>query len=423
MGQTVKTKILIRNDTAENWAKANPVLSRGEMGVEIDTRKFKFGDNTTAWKALEYASCSGGKVINVENNDGQYASDSEALDSIAEDIIEPGDIAVVKTRSNSKLINTSSYQYSPVGSNLEWVAIDGNVDASKVILNKDIILAGSYTNVGNINKGNAASVKYDAKGKSVQDLLVEMLSKKQQPNVTAPSHTITLTNAGATMASEYESGTTIHPRYSISFNPGSYTYGPSTGVIANGYTVKDNKNNSGNTVDGNLGTGVTLNDGDTYQITTSSVSYDAGTVAHDNLGGESYPIKQIAAGSTQNVQSNTVKTYRNMYVGYSSKTTGFTSADIKGLTSIQAVKTGAYTFNTLAENTEAKSIVVAVLATSGIILKKVVMPSSSNADCTAKFVKQSTTVSVLNKADQAAEYNIWVYAPAKMDGTYSITMG
>lgn len=421
MGQTVKTKILIRNDTADNWADVNPVLSRGEMGVEIDTRKFKFGDNTTAWNNLEYASCSGGKVINVENTNG--LSDSDAIEQSTEaGNADPGDIAVVNTYSGGKLINTSSYQYSPVGSNLKWVAIDGKVDASKVILNKDITLAGSYTSVGNINKGNAAFVPYAAKGKSVQDLLVEMLSKRQQPSKTEPSHTLTLKNADATMASEYESGTTIHPRYSISFNAGSYSYDSSTGVTAQSYSVTDNQSHSSTTQTGNFGE-VVLNDGDTYQITSSVVNYSDGTVAHDNLGDISDPAVQITAGTTDIQKSKTVTSYRNMYVGYSSKTTGFTSADIKGLTSIQTVKTGAYTFNTLAENTEAKSIVVAALATSNIILKKVVMPSSANADCTAKFVKQSTTVNVLNKADQAAEYNIWVYAPAKMDGTYSITMG
>ena len=417
----VKTRIQIRNDSATNWATTNPILIKGEMGVEADTRKFKFGDGNTHWNDLDYASCSGGRVINIENN-GQYQSDAAAIEASAEaGNADPGDIAVVKTYSNTKLINTSSYQYSPVGNELKWVAIDGNVDASKVILNKDIMLAGSYTSVGNINKGNAASVKYEAKGKSVQDLLVEMLSKKQQPSKTEPSHTLTLTNAGATMASEYESGTTIHPRYSISFNAGSYSYDSSTGVTAQSYSVTDNQSHSGTTQTGNLGE-VVLNDGITYQITSSSVNYSAGNVARDNLGDASSPAIQIAAGTTAPKSSITVTSYRNMYVGYSSKTTGFTSADIKGLTSIQAVKNAARTFNTLAENTSAASIVVAA-PTGTRTLNRVVMPSSANADCTASFVKQSTTVDVLNAASQTAKYDIWVYAPAKMGGTYSITMG
>ena len=54
------TKIIQRHDTAANWASANPVLAQGEMGIEDDTRKFKFGDGTTAWAGLPYASSEGG---------------------------------------------------------------------------------------------------------------------------------------------------------------------------------------------------------------------------------------------------------------------------------------------------------------------------------------------------------------------------
>lgn len=48
-------RIQLKGDTAQNWRTNNPVLLRTEMGVENDTRKFKFGDGTTAWNDLEYA--------------------------------------------------------------------------------------------------------------------------------------------------------------------------------------------------------------------------------------------------------------------------------------------------------------------------------------------------------------------------------
>ena len=37
---TLDVKIQIRNDTKNNWTTQNPVLLKGEMGVETDTRKF-----------------------------------------------------------------------------------------------------------------------------------------------------------------------------------------------------------------------------------------------------------------------------------------------------------------------------------------------------------------------------------------------
>ena len=54
------TKIIQRHDTAANWASVNPILAQGEMGIETDTRKFKFGDGATAWTNLAYASSEGG---------------------------------------------------------------------------------------------------------------------------------------------------------------------------------------------------------------------------------------------------------------------------------------------------------------------------------------------------------------------------
>lgn len=50
------SKIQIRNDTAANWKAANPVLLKGEVGIEIDTRKMKVGDGISQWTALKYIS-------------------------------------------------------------------------------------------------------------------------------------------------------------------------------------------------------------------------------------------------------------------------------------------------------------------------------------------------------------------------------
>ena len=54
------TKIIQRHDTAANWTSINPVLAAGEMGVETDTNKFKFGDGVTVWNSLAYAAGEGG---------------------------------------------------------------------------------------------------------------------------------------------------------------------------------------------------------------------------------------------------------------------------------------------------------------------------------------------------------------------------
>ena len=53
--KTLKGKFLPQYRTAAQWSAADTVLLRGEIGVESDTRKFKFGDGTTSWNNLGYA--------------------------------------------------------------------------------------------------------------------------------------------------------------------------------------------------------------------------------------------------------------------------------------------------------------------------------------------------------------------------------
>jgi hypothetical protein len=41
-------------DTSANWAAGNPVLAPREIGLELDTRRFKVGDGVTPWTSLPY---------------------------------------------------------------------------------------------------------------------------------------------------------------------------------------------------------------------------------------------------------------------------------------------------------------------------------------------------------------------------------
>lgn len=48
------SQIQLRRDTAATWTSANPTLASGEVGLETDTNKIKFGDGVTAWTSLGY---------------------------------------------------------------------------------------------------------------------------------------------------------------------------------------------------------------------------------------------------------------------------------------------------------------------------------------------------------------------------------
>lgn len=49
-------RIQLRRDSSDNWALNNPTLFEGEVGIETDTRKQKFGNGSTAWLELPYAT-------------------------------------------------------------------------------------------------------------------------------------------------------------------------------------------------------------------------------------------------------------------------------------------------------------------------------------------------------------------------------
>ena len=55
----MSVRIQLRRDTAANWTATNPTLTQGEPGYETDTGKIKYGDGTTAWNSLSYATTGG----------------------------------------------------------------------------------------------------------------------------------------------------------------------------------------------------------------------------------------------------------------------------------------------------------------------------------------------------------------------------
>lgn len=65
----VQTVIKTRRDTAANWTSTNPVLAAGEAGLETDTNLVKYGNGSSTWTVLPYASASISTYL-VRNNTG-----------------------------------------------------------------------------------------------------------------------------------------------------------------------------------------------------------------------------------------------------------------------------------------------------------------------------------------------------------------
>ena len=400
--KTLNTRIVLRHDTAANWTVHNPVLLLGEAGYETDTQKLKFGDGTNAWADLPYFGEEAESVAKVYQTEINHGSDHmEAITSVVDDTpLHNGDIAIVK-----ELIANGKREYTAYVYNGEqWVAMDGNYSAENVFLRENITLAGNYTQVGNLTKSASGTATFSVAGKSIAEALMEIFSKRLQPKATQPSCGITLAGAGAK-----EVGTVFTPSYTTSFNPGSYTYGPATGVTVSTYSVSDGTNTA-STATGSFAQ-LTVSDNTNYKLTLS-VTHTEGVVANDNLGSPSNPEVKIAAGS-KSATSSAVTGFRNMFFGtMTTKPVDITSADVRALTTKQAK--GNVNDKSIAIPVGALRVIFAVPSDKQITSIKDV--NGLNAQILSSFTTKTVNVEGAN-AFTAIEYTVYYMDYASANDT------
>lgn len=321
-----------------------------------------------------------------------------------------------KVEYSAYIYRTDGGSYSSAG----WQACDGNVDASKVILTSDIMMAGNYDKVGNMDKGSTtASQNWETAGKSVAEALQEIFTKKLQPTVTNPAVTLTLTNASQTI----EVGSTSSvPTYSASLSAGSYTYGPATGVTAQSWSVSDGTNTY-TTNSGNLPTIKATDASQSYTV-TATATHNAGATPKDNVGGTA-TVAGIAAGEKSASKTVTVAGYRKWFYRIDTDGTGtIDSAFIRG--GVNGGNCETATEKQFTTGAGAVRIVVAIpKKTSGTAsidgaktLSNVILVSASNTPILEFYEKQSGTVNVYDAAgENAIPYEVWIYKPASISPT------
>lgn len=402
--KTLSTRIVMRNDTAENWTTKNPVLLKGEFGVETDTNKFKIGDGNKAWADLDYAGADEAAIENIiaQNRDSLYkytrtdasqSDDAAIAAALGSNAAVQGDIVVITTTVEGNAYEQSAFMYDGT----QWAAMTGNVGADKVILQDDIVMAGNYTQVGNMTKSQNGTATFATKGKSVSDALTEIFSKRLQPGTpTAPDVTLTFGQAKA-----YEVGTTVTPTYSASLSAGSYTYGPATGITATSWEVTDTAGNSATTASGSFAE-VVVADGTNYKI-TAKATYGEGAVAKDNLGSDSSPVIKIAAGSATKT-SGAITGYRNTFYGSVTEKAELTSTIIRGLTKSNKALANGNSF-TVNIPVGAKRVIFAYPATLRDV-SSVKDVNGLNAEIKSAFTKTTLTVAGAG-ADAGIEYKVY----------------
>lgn len=410
--KTINTRIQLRNDLAATWNSENPVLKKGEIGIEIDTRKMKVGDGTTAWKTLSYVGADANDILAVinENRDNctqieltQGQTDADGLSTITSP--KKGDTAIV-----SKLIVGDKRSYTAYVYNGEnWAACDGNYSADNVYFDEDITYTVQF---GTLAKPSG-SAKFAATGKNVTQVLSALMAQEANPDKTAPAVSFSVEGGFGT----FEIGTKRNLTYTAALSAGSYTYGPATGITAQSWSVScTGIAGTKTTASGTFENVVAESNG---KRIVATAQYGDGAIPVTNLGNP-YEAGQIKAGSAT-ANSNEFKGVRYMFWGPMTTDGTIDSAAVRALAHNKATSTG--TLSTFGAGASAKKVVVAVPSDRKI--KQVLMPSALNADVTALFVKQSTTVPVEGaNGYAAAAYNIYVYQPASIDAgeTYAVTI-
>lgn len=290
-----------------------------------------------------------------------------------------------------------------------WKAMDGNYDAGNVYFGKDI----TYTvGIGTLAKPSG-SATFNAKGKSLEQVLSSLMAKEANPSKTEPAVSFTT----GTGLGTYEIGTKKNLTYAVSLSAGEYTYGPATGITAQSWSVACD----GVTKTTANGTFENVVAEASAKKMVATATYGDGAIPVTNLGNE-YPAGKILAGSKSKESSSYVGVRYMFWGPMTDAGAELSSANIRALANKEAAS--KKTLDSFGPGEGAKKVVVAVPA--GHKITKVLLTSSMNADITSSFVKQSSTVSVEGANNYAGTaYDVYVYQPASIDKAevYAITIG
>lgn len=401
----LNTRIQVLNDTTANLAaKKDKVPLRGEIVYDSDLHKMKIGDGKSTLENLTFVG--GDEAKNFETTPTGEETDVQAITRVVGSAeLHNGDTAIVKRAITGDKTSYTAYVYDG-----EWKAMDGNYRADNVYFDDDI----TYTvAIGTLSKPSG-SAKFNAKGKSVEQVLSSLMAQEANPSKSNPSVSFSSQSGFGT----FEIGTKKNLTYTAALSAGGYTYGPATGITAQSWNVKcigidEAKATATGTFENVVAEA-------TPKKITATATYGEGSIPVTNLGNP-YPTGKITAGSASK-DSESLVGVRHMFYGVvKSADFELNSANIRSLKHETATKKTIGTF-TAGEG----AVKVIVACPAGRNVTKVTLPSAMGADATADFVKQAGTVAVEGaEGYTSAPYTVWVFEPAAIPSTqsYSIVIG
>ncbi len=148
-------RIQLRRGGAQEWANANPTLAQGELGIELDTGRFKIGDGVSAWNTLRYerpveSTSNTANTLVQRDADGNFAA---------------GTVTATLIGNASTASRLASARQIQLGGDLTGSAIfDGSTNIT-IASNLDLISTLPHYDGTTGSSGEYTKVTVDAKGR------------------------------------------------------------------------------------------------------------------------------------------------------------------------------------------------------------------------------------------------------------------
>lgn len=145
-----------RRGTAAQWTAANPILAAGEIGFETDTSKFKMGNGSSVWSALQYFANAAELAAIVDGAPGLLDTLNELAGALGDDA---DFLAKLVTKiefdaaflDGAARLNTAMSTHSTTTTNVHGIA-----DTSLLATTANVTAAGTAAAADATAKANAA---------------------------------------------------------------------------------------------------------------------------------------------------------------------------------------------------------------------------------------------------------------------------
>lgn len=127
------TQIQLRRDTAANWETNNPILTQGEIGIDLTNTYFKIGDGITAWNSLQIAR-NGQDILYDNTIADRLVSDTlqTAIDEIATEFSPSQSNETELNYSGNLLIGILEYYPGGVNTKVQTTLTYTNVSINDI---------------------------------------------------------------------------------------------------------------------------------------------------------------------------------------------------------------------------------------------------------------------------------------------------